>query len=100
MKWDLVRAKEREMLIKLGYLKRNKSQMVKSIIHITLYKILTKVYKDMQDCMRKKIKRALTGLRIMMAIKSYRVNMRRYGVDCETRTKNRIRQSLTFFGGI
>ena len=31
---------------------------------------------------------------------SYQAHMRRYGVDYESRTKNMIRQSLTFFGGL
>ena len=74
--------------------------MVKSIIHITLYSILTKVYKDMKNLMRKKIERVVTRIFIMMIINSYRTNMRRYGVDCKSRTTNRIRQSLTFFGSL
>ena len=55
-KWDIVRAKEKEMQANLQRLKIRHNKMKKVITHVVLHKFLTKVAKKFQERKLKKEK--------------------------------------------
>ena len=54
VKWDIVRAKEKEMQNKLDELKSQQKKMEKCITHIVLHQIVAKLFENIQAFKLKK----------------------------------------------
>ena len=72
-KWDIVRAKEKEMLTKLGDLKTKQKNMEKCITHIVLHQMLVRLYTNTSELLEKKrieTKRRMGCILIYIALKA------------------------------
>ena len=99
-KWDIVRAKEKEMTAHLKSLQDKQKRLQRCIAHVFVHKIGAKLVRNFQALQRtKKLEqRRLMGT-FLLQIK-LKFAMRKKGKDLSLRLKNRLKHMLTWGGHV
>ena len=95
-KWDIVRAKEKEMLGKLQDLRIKQRNMEKCITHIVLHQMIAKLYKNVKSMIEKKRLESKRRMGCLFISFAFKAAIKRKGLNIETRMRHHIRHSLNY----